>query len=136
MAEYLSITELSAKSGLSVATLNRLKKAGQIPFFQPGGHRKRVLFPADALERVQTPHSNQSDSELRVEHLRLAGPSPKWMDEVKAIHGVLRGAAQVRMAPVTNLQAPCRCQALPGVIVPFLDPPGSDFKCQKNENTK
>ena len=48
---YLSITELSARSGLSVSTLHRLKKAGKIPCLQPAGKGGRLLFPADAIEQ-------------------------------------------------------------------------------------
>ncbi len=34
---YLDINELSARTGLSVATLHRLKNNGRIPCYQPSG---------------------------------------------------------------------------------------------------
>ncbi len=49
----LSATELSKRTGCSTCTIWRLKRAGKIPFLQPGGGNCRVMFPADALDRVE-----------------------------------------------------------------------------------
>lgn len=68
---YLSLAELSARSGVSAATLWRLKEARRIPFFQPGGPGTRLLFPADALERTEPPEEGTGAA--------LSGPTPKWM---------------------------------------------------------
>ncbi len=48
---YLSLAELSRKSGLSEVTLRRWWRAGTIVGFQPGGPGSRLLFPHDTLER-------------------------------------------------------------------------------------
>lgn len=77
----LTIEELSQRSRRSVSTLNRLKKAGLIPYFQPGGKGTLVTFPPDAIERaceatagglsVQVPDDTS--------HPKLSGPQPKWL---------------------------------------------------------
>jgi hypothetical protein len=51
-APLLNIHQLSELTGLSLATLNRLQADGAITYFQPGGKRSRVLFPADAIQRA------------------------------------------------------------------------------------
>lgn len=98
---YIDIVELAARTGLSISTINRLKKRGKIPFYQPGGRRARVLFPPNAIEGTvssQTspdatlPHSEPGDVELNhedspesdvllspsSESSRLRGPMPRW----------------------------------------------------------
>ena len=80
---HLTIQELSEHSHLSVATINRLKKAGLIPFFQPGGPRTSVRFPADAIEQAcanrggdvcQPPAASSAHAPKT-----LSGPAPKWL---------------------------------------------------------
>ena len=77
---YLDINELVAHTGLSEATIWRLKRAGKIPFYQPGGKGGRVKFPADAIEvadlKIQPESSAPTDSDSPE---RLPGPRPKWM---------------------------------------------------------
>ncbi len=78
---YLNIGELIARTGLSRATIWRLKRAGNIPFFQPGGKGGRVKFPEDAIElagQCETPNSVRHDDES-VSLERLPGPQPQWM---------------------------------------------------------
>jgi len=78
----LTIEELSQRSRLSVSTLNRLKKAGLIPFFQPGGKGTRVTFPPDAIERAcAATAADQAVSAAQVATLpkKLSGPPPKWL---------------------------------------------------------
>ncbi len=78
---YLDINELVAITGLSEATIWRLKRAGKIPFFQPGGKGGRVKFPANAIElasRPETPSPVRDDNENALSD-RLPGPQPKWM---------------------------------------------------------
>lgn len=77
---YLDIEELIARSGLSRATIWRLKRAGKIPFFQPGGKNGRVKFPEDAIElagRCEMRSSGRDDSESASSE-RLPGPLPEW----------------------------------------------------------
>src|ERR1700676_619988 len=50
--KYLNYEELRDQTGLSLSTLRRLVKAGRLPFFQPGGPRTRIIFPADVIERA------------------------------------------------------------------------------------
>ena len=79
---YLSIRELSARTGLSVPTLHRLKTNGKIPCYQPAGKGGRLLFPANAIERCATATAQEqttlepSASEPR-DH--LSGRRPNWM---------------------------------------------------------
>jgi hypothetical protein len=47
--KFLNKQELIAQTGLSGPTIERYKKAGRIPYFQPGGRGARVLFPIDAI---------------------------------------------------------------------------------------
>jgi hypothetical protein len=77
---YLNIEELSTQTGLSTATIHRLKTQGKIPFYQPAGKRGRLLFPVDAIERA-TEACNQpsSVSAPAEDHPHLSGPPPAWM---------------------------------------------------------
>ncbi len=77
---FVDIKELSQQSGLSVSTITRLKNAGQIPFFQPGGKRSRVLFPIDAIEAAASLAKPQlPDTEPpRQSPDRGKGPAPHW----------------------------------------------------------
>jgi excisionase family DNA binding protein len=81
---YLTIAELAATTGMSVSTLGRLKKRGLLPFFQPGGPRSRVLFPADAVERTflygrKPEDSSGVDDAADDETAPRRGPRPKWL---------------------------------------------------------
>jgi hypothetical protein len=77
----LNINELSHRSRLSVSTLNRLKKAGLIPFFQPGGKGSRVTFPPDAIELAcaATASDQAVLAQVPASPKKLSGPSPKWL---------------------------------------------------------
>lgn len=77
---YLDVGELAARTGLSRATIWRLKKAGKIPFCQPGGKGSRVLFHADAIELTNSPAKPTlfDDNQARQPE-RLPGPRPDWM---------------------------------------------------------
>jgi len=78
---YIDVHELSARSGLSVSTLRRLKKQGKIPFFQPAGPGGRVLFAPDAIERAsqQVDIQQQPQAGSTIPTSRLAGRRPNWM---------------------------------------------------------
>lgn len=90
-AEYVSIAQLSAISGLSVSTLRRRLKDGSLPFLQPGGTRSRLLFRRDVLDTLARPAgepvSAQSTARQAVcpesvtpeASLALPGPRPRWM---------------------------------------------------------
>lgn len=77
---YLDITELVVRTGLSEATIWRLKRAGKIPFYQPAGKNGRVKFPANALELAEQPERStpQAPAEENQPE-RLPGPQPTWM---------------------------------------------------------
>lgn len=83
---YLDINELSARTGLSLATLHRLKDRGQIPYYQPSGKGGKLLFPPDAIERVsvarERSHSNPSEAGPR-QH--LSGRCPAWMQTIDTL---------------------------------------------------
>jgi predicted DNA-binding transcriptional regulator AlpA len=79
--QALNIDELVERSGLSEATIWRLKNAEKIPFYQPGGKGSRVTFPPDALERNYSaqnpdePSGNEPSSSSTIN----TGPKPDWM---------------------------------------------------------
>jgi excisionase family DNA binding protein len=77
MAEktLISITELSYTNGLSISTIRRLVRRGQIPFVQPSGKGGKLLFPPDAVER------SGLAANASVSPGRLAGRPPSWMTE-------------------------------------------------------
>jgi excisionase family DNA binding protein len=79
--QFLTIEELATKSRLSVGTLRRLKDAGKIPFYQPGGKGGRILFAPDAIERTQpvTPAPSTEVDQTKSASPRLSGPRPGWM---------------------------------------------------------
>lgn len=77
---YLTIDELSRRSGLSTSTLHRLKNAGKIPFFQPAGKCGRLLFPADAIEQsARSLPALDTESAVADPPKRLSGRLPRWM---------------------------------------------------------
>lgn len=81
----LTIDELSQRSRLSISTLNRLKKEGLIPYFQPGGKNTRVTFPPDAIERAcaATAASPSVPAATPTTPTKLSGPMPKWQQSPK-----------------------------------------------------
>lgn len=87
---YLTLAELCEQSGLSESTIRRRVKDGSLPAFQPGGRRKRLLFPADVLQRPQTcPLTTLADSVATTDergHQRAskppAGPKPRWKSKL------------------------------------------------------
>jgi hypothetical protein len=88
--EYISITKLSAISGLSVSTLRRRVKDGSLPVIQPGGRRSRLLFRRDVLDTLSTvAHESTSTPAPSAEEAPcedpttpavqpLPGPRPRW----------------------------------------------------------
>jgi excisionase family DNA binding protein len=83
---YLTVKELATATGLSVSTLRRLQRKGQLPFFQPGGPGTRVVYPLDAIEQAAQP--DQASNHARTSNLASSageasprrGPRPKWLD--------------------------------------------------------
>lgn len=73
---YLTYEELSALTGLSLSTLRRRVLDGTIPFFQPGGPRTRVVFPADVVDRLMEPAAPLPQPLPPKTQRR--GPQPKW----------------------------------------------------------
>ncbi|WDI41069.1 helix-turn-helix domain-containing protein [Bremerella sp. P1] len=61
--KYLTAKELAKFTGISVATVWRLKGEGKIAFIQPGGPGSRVLFKYDALEYI-APASASSEKSV------------------------------------------------------------------------
>lgn len=80
---YLDINELSTRTGLSPATLHRLKDRGRIPYYQPSGKGGRLLFPPDAIERISATHEqSRSDSSETGPRKHLSGRCPAWMQTI------------------------------------------------------
>ena len=76
---YIDIHQLTTRTGLSVATIHRLKAQGKIPFFQPAGKGGKLLFPPDALERAPGPTPPAAQLGSSEPQGRLSGPAPAWM---------------------------------------------------------
>jgi len=49
---FVSKKELCAVTGLSPASVERYRRAGKIPYWQPGGPGARVLYLLDAITTV------------------------------------------------------------------------------------
>jgi hypothetical protein len=88
---YLSPLEFSQLSGLSLATVHRYLRNGNLPFWQPAGPRSRILVPIDALNTLSgsTPAAQRAIGATVAENrpqvptasagpARLPGPRPKW----------------------------------------------------------
>lgn len=73
---YLSIQQLSKRTGFSVTQLRRLAKSGRIPCHQPGGKGGKLFFPPDAIEGVGKPVEFHEASPTGK---KLSGRAPKWM---------------------------------------------------------
>lgn len=77
---HLTIKELSERSRRSISTIQRLKKAGHIPFYQPGGPNTLVTFPPDAIERAcAATAGNQPVPPIPLSPKKLSGPQPAWL---------------------------------------------------------
>jgi hypothetical protein len=82
---YLTAVQLAATAGVSESTIWRLKKAGKIPFFQPGGEDCLVKFPPDAFEQqraLKTPTAEDTDQkshqQINADKNHLPGRRPTW----------------------------------------------------------
>lgn len=76
----LTATELAEALGVSPSTVYRLKQAGRLPCFQPGGKHHFIRFPESLLQTVTeaTPDSTTGKS---MTHKAISGPTPKWLAE-------------------------------------------------------
>ena len=91
---FVSLAELSLRTGLSASTIHRLKDQGKIRFFQPGGKRGRVLFPLDAIEHAcQAPPTSASFVEGPK---RLSGPPPAWTKPLLLPNQETSNASQIK----------------------------------------
>ena len=70
---YLNVSELRAKTGLSISTIRRRMSDGTLRYLQPGGPRTRVLFPLDAIEPERTSENLETKPTAR------SGPQPRWL---------------------------------------------------------
>jgi hypothetical protein len=87
----LSPKEFAAATGFSMATVRRRLAKNQLPKFQPGGKRSRILIPLDALIGSQ-PESTKPRADQRTddtaangapgcaEKNHLSGRKPGWME--------------------------------------------------------
>ena len=79
--EFISKNELAHRTGLSEETIERLRKRGIIPFWQPGGKRCRILFPVSILTTLSTPPATAPSAAHPASSpaAKLPGPSPRWL---------------------------------------------------------
>lgn len=80
--EYITIPEFAQRVSLSTKTIRRRIESGDLPAWQPGGPRTRVLIPVSCLAQDNTltdesshVHSNLPNKKSR----KLSGPTPNWM---------------------------------------------------------
>ncbi len=74
---YLSLRELSQRTGLSESTIRRLAQRKKIQAHQPGGKGTKLLFRPDAIEKTTSPPTSPDPASNRVKH--LSGRAPTWM---------------------------------------------------------
>lgn len=77
--DFLSIDELSERTGLGVSTLRRLARTGRIPVYQPGGKGGKLLFPPDAIERAGQASESPTDDANDRNSKSLPGRRPNWL---------------------------------------------------------
>jgi excisionase family DNA binding protein len=81
--QWITVTELSTRVGVSVSTLRRWVRGGRLPAIQPGGPRGKLLFPADVVERIAQALRLPDVADVTQPHLDkvapLSGPRPNWM---------------------------------------------------------
>jgi len=90
MTTYLSISQFSAETTLSLATVRRRLKDGSIPSIQPGGSRTKILIPVSALTEPpllqstrstglnSSPLPDASSSNPQSQPQARRGPRPHW----------------------------------------------------------
>jgi len=49
---YLSVKQFTERAPISESTVRRRLESGDIPSIQPGGHRKAILIPENALDSL------------------------------------------------------------------------------------
>jgi predicted DNA-binding transcriptional regulator AlpA len=100
-APYLDKRQLVSLSGLSASTIQRYKRDGTIPFFQPGGRGCAVRFPRDAIEAARQQAASDFGADAGVlsrQHQavsaagkangsgKLPGPRPRWQRPFEEPH--------------------------------------------------
>ena len=88
---FLSPSEFSRRSGLSLATVHRYLKRGLLPCWQPAGKRGRILIPISALESIlgvsSTGNANGTTPGPTPESpsSTLSGPRPRWARQLDTL---------------------------------------------------
>ena len=88
LPQYLKLKEFVELSGLSESTVRRRARDGTLPVVQIGGKHKKLLFPADALERANNAISSTTSDDMVVPSSTTSstgmpaetpsGPRPRW----------------------------------------------------------
>ncbi len=77
--EFLSVGQFCKLTGLSSSTVRRLITQKQIPTYQPGGPRCRVLIHSDALRQIQEPNQAKGRGSAAGDGpASIPGPDPRW----------------------------------------------------------
>lgn len=84
-SDYVDAETLAKRTGLSLATIWRLKRDNKISYRQPAGKGGRVLFPSDALERKADATSDLTERKISNKSSSgpLPGPRPAWMSAAR-----------------------------------------------------
>ncbi|WP_391527855.1 helix-turn-helix domain-containing protein [Pirellulimonas nuda] len=77
---YYSPAEITALTGLSPSTVQRLIANSKLPALQPGGPRHRILIPHDAIAECATATAPRAPKPRLATRRpdQLSGPAPKW----------------------------------------------------------
>ena len=89
--QFLTLKEFAQQARISESTIRRRVRDGSLPVVQLGGKNKKLLFPIDALDRVNTPVTPAEDN-ASVEPSSLlapgtqtdnpAGSRPRWTQKL------------------------------------------------------
>ncbi|WP_339745343.1 hypothetical protein [uncultured Rubinisphaera sp.] len=82
-SSFFSINEFVAKTGMSLSTVHRRIRGGDIQTYQPGGPKTRILIPAEELNTSYS-HRSSTESALLYDRPQTAnkkrGPKPRWQN--------------------------------------------------------
>ena len=91
-SRFLTLKEFARLAGISESTVRRRVRDGSLPVVQLGGKNKKLLFPIDALDRVNIPTTPTEDNDS-VDSLSLsssrtqaddsAGSRPRWTQKLR-----------------------------------------------------
>jgi hypothetical protein len=84
--EFITLQQLSDRSGRSSSSLRRDVRKGRIEAIQPGGRGGKLFFRPDALQACRLAGPQQQTISTQSQQIgRLAGRRPCWMSDSTSI---------------------------------------------------